>query len=198
MHRKFTKAPAGRHSFDPPRRTPSMNYSNPLRIDIHRVHIDIQLPNVLCYRMSRKHPPSLPNLPPARPDHRSSARHKSSTNTCKNFPLSDLFIVEDLKSTRINTSKISKIPRILFPAIDFNPTKINTSGNKHLKSPRINTSGHKDLKSNHFNTSKKHGRGCGKASGEFIAQPSCRNGAHKPRALETIRAAFMRARRALC
>jgi hypothetical protein len=148
--------------------------------------------------MSRKHPPSPPDLLPARPDHRSSARHKSSTNTCKNFPLSDLFIVEDLKSTRINTSKISKISRILFPAIDFNPTKINTSGNKHLKSPRINTSGHKDLKSNHFNTSKKHGRGCGKASGEFIAQPSCRNGAHKPRALETIRAAFMRARRALC
>jgi len=158
--------------------------------------------------MTRKHSPSLatpkpgegrpPNLPPSHLDHRSSARHKSSTNTCKNFPLSDLFIVEDLKSTRINTSKISKISRILFSAIDFNPTKINTSGNKHLKPPRINTSGHKDLKSNHFNTSKKHGRGCGKASGEFIAQPSCRNGAHKPRALETIRAAFMRARRALC
>jgi hypothetical protein len=138
-------------------------------MDIHRVHIDIRLLNVLRYRMSRKRRPSLaapksgegrpPNLPPARPDDRSCAHHKSSTSTCKNSPLSDLLIVQDLKSTRINTSKISKISRILFPTINFNPTRINTSGNKDLKPPRINTSGHKDLKSNHFNTSKKHGRG---------------------------------------
>jgi hypothetical protein len=146
-----------------------------------------------------------PILSPNPPDHRSFPHHESSSNTFRispyvseTFHLSDLLIVEDLKSTRINTSKILANSHIFLIQNNFKPTKINTSGNKDLKPPRINTSGHKDLKSNHFNTSKKHGRGCGKASGEFIAQPSCRNGAHKPRALETIRAAFMRARRALC
>src|SRR6202167_2142121 len=75
--------------------------------------------------------------------------------------ISNLLILHDIKSIRINTSKKSANLRIIFIPIDFKPTRINTSGNKDLKSPRINTSGHKDLKSNHFNTSKKQGRGEG-------------------------------------
>jgi hypothetical protein len=61
----------------------------------------------------------------------------------------------------INTSKNFALfcnPLIRKP---FNPTRINTSGNKDLKSIRINTSGSKDLKSFRINTSKKHGRGEG-------------------------------------
>src|SRR5580658_9665798 len=48
----------------------------------------------------------------------------------------------------------------------FNPTRINTSGNKDLKSLRINTSGSKDLKSFRINTSKKHGSGEGSSDPE--------------------------------
>jgi hypothetical protein len=66
-------------------------------------------------------------------------------------------------SPRINTSKIFSIFRISLIPKDINPTRINTSENKHLKPPIINTSGHKDLKSCRINTSKKHGRGRGAA-----------------------------------
>jgi hypothetical protein len=60
---------------------------------------------------------------------------------------------------RINTSKNSAIfCNSLIPK-PFNPTRINTSGNKDLKSIRINTYGSKDLKSCRINTYKKHGRG---------------------------------------
>jgi hypothetical protein len=60
---------------------------------------------------------------------------------------------------RINTSKNSAIfCNSLIPK-PFNPTRINTYGNKDLKSIRINTYGSKDLKSFRINTSKKHGRG---------------------------------------
>jgi len=62
-------------------------------------------------------------------------------------------------SPRINTSKILSKSRISLIMKDFNPTRISTSKNKHLKSRRINTSGDKDLKSRRINTSKKHGRG---------------------------------------
>jgi hypothetical protein len=61
--------------------------------------------------------------------------------------------------TGINTSKNLALfcnPLIRKP---FNPARINTSGNKDLKSIRINTSGSKDLKSFRINTSKKHRRG---------------------------------------
>jgi hypothetical protein len=66
-----------------------------------------------------------------------------------------------LNSPRINTSEKFPISRILLIRNDFNPTRINTSGNKDLKSIRINTSGSKDLKSFRINTSKKQGRGEG-------------------------------------
>jgi N-acetylmuramoyl-L-alanine amidase len=65
---------------------------------------------------------------------------------------------------RINTSKIFQKSRILLIPLDFNSTRINTSGAKDLKSPGINTSGNKDLKSFKINTSKKHRRGCGQPS----------------------------------
>jgi hypothetical protein len=64
-----------------------------------------------------------------------------------------------LNSSRINTSEKFPISRISLIRNDFNPTRINTSGNKDLKSIRINTSGSKDLKSFRINTSKKQGRG---------------------------------------
>jgi hypothetical protein len=59
----------------------------------------------------------------------------------------------------INTSENFPFSRISLIPNDFNPTRINTSGNKDLKSIRINTSGSKDLKSFRISTSKKHGRG---------------------------------------
>jgi len=62
-------------------------------------------------------------------------------------------------SSGINTSEKFPIPRISLIPGDFNPTRINTSGNKDLKSIRINTSGSNDLKSFRINTYKKHGRG---------------------------------------
>jgi len=69
---------------------------------------------------------------------------------------SELFILHGIKSSRINTYKILKNPRIALIPRYFNPTRINTSGSKDLKSPRINSSGNKDLKSLRINTSKKH------------------------------------------
>jgi hypothetical protein len=66
--------------------------------------------------------------------------------------LSELFILHALISIRINTYKSPSNPFIL---LIFNPTRINTSGAKDLKSRRINTSGNKDLKSFRINTSKK-------------------------------------------
>jgi hypothetical protein len=54
---------------------------------------------------------------------------------------------------RINTSRIFRESRISLIPLDFNSTRINTSGAKDLKSPGINTSGNKDLKSFRINTS---------------------------------------------
>jgi hypothetical protein len=85
------------------------------------------------------------------------ARSAHCSATFARFP--DLLIMKDLKSTRINTSRISKIPRISFTRNDFNPCRINTSETKDLKSFIINTSKTKDLKSFRINTSKKQGRG---------------------------------------
>jgi N-acetylmuramoyl-L-alanine amidase len=64
-------------------------------------------------------------------------------------------------SSRINTSRIFRKSRISLIPLGFNPTRINTSGAKDLKSRRINTYGNKDLKSFTINTSKKHRRGGG-------------------------------------
>jgi hypothetical protein len=66
--------------------------------------------------------------------------------------------------SRINTSK--NFSKICISQIikEFKLTRINTSGNKHLKPPRINTSGAKDLKSCRINTSKKGGRGVWKSA----------------------------------
>jgi hypothetical protein len=61
----------------------------------------------------------------------------------------------------INTSTKFKTFRNSLIRKPFNPTGINTSGNKDLNSIRINTSGSKDLKSFRINTSKKQGRGEG-------------------------------------
>jgi len=58
------------------------------------------------------------------------------------------------KTPRINTSESFENSRISIIPNDFNPTRINTSGAKDLKSIRINTSGNKDLKSFRINTSK--------------------------------------------
>jgi hypothetical protein len=66
-----------------------------------------------------------------------------------------------LNSSGINTSEKFSISRISLICHAFNFTRINTSGDKDLKSPGINTSGSKDLKSLRINTSKKHGRGEG-------------------------------------
>jgi hypothetical protein len=66
-----------------------------------------------------------------------------------------------LNSSRINTSEKFLVSRISLICYGFNSTKINTSGNKDLKSPGINTSGSKDLKPFRINTSKKQGRGGG-------------------------------------
>jgi N-acetylmuramoyl-L-alanine amidase len=60
---------------------------------------------------------------------------------------------------KINTSTIRANSRISLIPNAFNPTRINTSGAKDLKSIRINTSGNKDLKSFRISTSKKHPRG---------------------------------------
>jgi hypothetical protein len=65
---------------------------------------------------------------------------------------------------RINTSKNISSSHISFIVNHLKSTRINTSGNKDLKSPRINTSGSKDLKSRRINTSKKHGRGVWKSA----------------------------------
>ena len=62
---------------------------------------------------------------------------------------------------RINTSKNFAISCNSLIPKPFNPTRINTSGNKDLKSIRISPSGSKDLKSFRINTSKKHGGGVG-------------------------------------
>jgi hypothetical protein len=75
-----------------------------------------------------------------------------------------------LNSPRINTSEKFPISRILLIRNDFNPTRINTSGNKDLKSIRINTSGSKDLKSFRINTSKNNGRGEGMSQGNAANQ----------------------------
>src|SRR5580704_16115787 len=69
---------------------------------------------------------------------------------------SELFILHDIKPRRFNTYKFLKNLRIALIPRYFNPTRINTSGSKDLKSPRINSSGNKDLKSLRINTSKKH------------------------------------------
>jgi hypothetical protein len=78
--------------------------------------------------------------------------------------MSNLLILHDIKSPGINTSKKSRNSRIPIIPIDFNSSRINTSGAKDLKSSRINTSGNKDLKSRRINTSKKHRRGVGIAA----------------------------------
>jgi hypothetical protein len=62
--------------------------------------------------------------------------------------------VPSRNSPKINTSKIFAIPSIPFIRNTFNPTRINTSKNKDLKSLRINTSENKDLKPLRINTSK--------------------------------------------
>jgi len=62
-------------------------------------------------------------------------------------------------SFRISTSENSSTFRIPFILSGFKSTRINTSGNKDLKSFIINTSETKDLKSFRINTSKK--QGCG-------------------------------------
>jgi hypothetical protein len=74
--------------------------------------------------------------------------------------------IAPVKSPRINTSKKFSIFYISLIMSHFNCTRINTSGNKDLKSPRINTSGSKDLKSFRINTSKKHHRGPSHAKNE--------------------------------
>jgi hypothetical protein len=66
-----------------------------------------------------------------------------------------------LNPSGINTSGNFPISRISLIWHAFNFTRINTSGNKDLKSRRINTSGSKDLKSLRINTSKNHRRGEG-------------------------------------
>jgi hypothetical protein len=71
-------------------------------------------------------------------------------------------ILPYFNSPRINTSKNCSNFCISLIPMDFNPTKINTSGDKHLKSCRINTSGNKDLKSSRINTSKKRPGGGGR------------------------------------
>jgi N-acetylmuramoyl-L-alanine amidase len=76
----------------------------------------------------------------------------------KNPPITQ---VCDHNSPRINTSRIFRKSGISLIPLHFNPTRINTSGAKDLKSTRINTSGNKDLKSFTINTSKKHRRGVG-------------------------------------
>jgi N-acetylmuramoyl-L-alanine amidase len=78
--------------------------------------------------------------------------------------ISNLLILHDIKSLGINTYKKCPNFRIILIPIDFNLTRINTSGTKDLKSPRINTSGAKDLKSRRINTSKKQGTGRGAPS----------------------------------
>jgi len=89
----------------------------------------------------------------------SSLPHPTPRNSCVQFPPFLQFV--RLNSSRFNTSKIISLFRISLILNNFNPTRINTSGNKDLKSPRINTSGAKDLKSLRINTSKKQGRGAG-------------------------------------
>jgi hypothetical protein len=105
---------------------------------------------------------------PAAPNHRRIHTYKTPapqpTHNQHFQDFSDLLILQDLISTRINTSKNSRNPSILLMSNGFRSTRINTSENKHLKPRRINTSGHKDLKSRRINTSKKHGRGVWKSS----------------------------------
>jgi hypothetical protein len=96
----------------------------------------------------------------------------------------ELLILNEIKSSRINTSKKYAISPIMLIAKDFNSTRINTSGAKDLKSLRINTSGNKDLKSNHFSTSKKQGRGVAcvfreKCSGHFRTGSGLLRGARR-------------------
>jgi hypothetical protein len=62
-------------------------------------------------------------------------------------------------SLGINTSKNSTDFSISFILKAFKRTRINTSGDKDLKSIRINSSGHKDLKFFRINTSKNMGGG---------------------------------------
>ena len=81
---------------------------------------------------------------------------------------SDLLILQDFNSPRINTYKIFKNPRMLLTRNDFNSATINTSGAKDLKSIRINTSGNKDLKSFRINTSKKYRRGVSHAANPVL------------------------------
>jgi hypothetical protein len=65
---------------------------------------------------------------------------------------------------RINSSMNFSMFRNSLIMNNLKSTRINTSKNKELKSRRINTSGHKDLKSFRINTSKKQGRGVGVTS----------------------------------
>jgi hypothetical protein len=104
--------------------------------------------------MKSKH---FPSRPPA--NHRRIHTYETPVSqvACNQHfrSFSELLILQDFISSRINTSKIFQNPPIAIISKDFRSTRINTSGAKDLKSPRINTSGNKDLKSNHFNTSKK-------------------------------------------
>jgi hypothetical protein len=79
--------------------------------------------------------------------HRAADPARCAFNARAKCPIfSDLLILQDFNSSRINTYKIFKNPRISLTPNDFNRTRINTSGTKDLKSIGINTSGNKDLK----------------------------------------------------